>query len=75
MPNLTIKGRDGRELQISLGNFIYFKDAEGEVNWEWEYIPNLHQEIEKLIARTEMMLDEVKKLLPDLPPGEAEVTS
>jgi phage pi2 protein 07 len=69
MPNLTIKGRDGRELQIADGGFIYFKDKEGEVNWEWQYISKIHPQIEKLLARAESMLDEVKELLPDLPMG------
>jgi hypothetical protein len=69
MPNLTIKGRDGRELQISQGSFVYFKDEEGEVNWEWEYIPGIHEEIENILARAERVLDEIKKLLPDRPVG------
>jgi len=69
MPNLIVKGRDGRELQISHGGFVYFKDEEGEVNWEWEYIPKAHEEIENILARAESMLDEIKKLLPDRPMG------
>jgi hypothetical protein len=69
MPNLTIKGRDGRELQIAHGGYIYFRDEEGEVNWEWQYIPKIHEEIENILTRAEGMLDEVKKLLPDLPMG------
>jgi hypothetical protein len=51
MSNLTIKGRDGRKLQISRGDFIYFKDDEREVTWEWEYIPVIHPELEKLLEK------------------------
>lgn len=69
MPNLIVKANDGRELQISRGGFVYYKHKEGEVNWEWQYISNLHEDIEKILERAEGMLDEVKTLLPDRPMG------
>jgi phage pi2 protein 07 len=69
MPNLIVKAQDGRELQISRGGFVYYKDNEGEVNWEWQYISDLQEDMEKILKRAESMLDEVKSLLPDSPMG------
>ena len=69
MPDLLIRTRDGREVQITRGNFIFLKDEEGEVNWEWQYIDKIHSEVENILDRSEQMVDEVKKLLPDKPMG------
>lgn len=69
MPDLLIRTRDGREVQITRGNFIFLKDEEGEVNWEWQYIDKIHSEVEKILDRSEQMVDEVKRLLPDTPMG------
>ena len=69
MPNLIVRTRDGRELQISDQNFVFLKDREGEVNWEWEYLDNIQSDIETILERSESMVDEVKRLLPDIPMG------
>lgn len=69
MPNLIVRTRDGRELQISDRNFVFLKDQEGEVNWEWEYLDNMQSDIETILERSEAMVDEVKQLLPDIPMG------
>ena len=69
MPNLVVRTKDGRELQITRNDFIYLKDKEGEVNWEWQYIDIIHPQIEDLLNRSEQFVDEVKKLLPDKPMG------
>ncbi|MFO7740081.1 MAG: hypothetical protein R6V46_16500 [Desulfatiglandaceae bacterium] len=69
MPNLIVRTRDGRELQISGQNFVFLKDQEGEVNWEWEYLGNIQSDIEAILERSESMVDEVKHLLPDIPMG------
>jgi len=64
-----VRTRDGRELQISGQNFVFLKDQEGEVNWEWEYLGNIQSDIEAILERSESMVDEVKHLLPDIPMG------
>ena len=64
-----MRTRDGRELQISGQNFVFLKDQEGEVNWEWEYLGNIQSDIEAILERSESMVDEVKHLLPDIPMG------
>jgi hypothetical protein len=70
MPHLVIRSEDGRELQISPRNYVFFRDEEGEVNWEWEYLPaEIRSAIQKLVGRADGMLDEVKDLLPDVPMG------
>jgi hypothetical protein len=70
MPNLTIKTEDGRELQISRGSFIFLRDEEGEVNWEWEHLlPEIGQELEGILDRSEAIVNEVKSLLPNIPMG------
>jgi len=69
MPDLMIKTEDGRELQITRNNFIFLRDKEGEVNWEWQYIDVIHPQIEDILKRSEKLVDEVKSLLPDKPMG------
>lgn len=69
MPDLKVKTRDNREIQISRGNFIFLRDEEGEVNWEWQYITTIHSQIEEILNRSEEFVDEVKRLLPDMPMG------
>jgi hypothetical protein len=70
MPNLTIKTQDDRELQISRGSFIFLRDEEGEVNWEWEQLlPEIRQELEGILDRSEAMITDVKSLLPNIPMG------
>jgi hypothetical protein len=69
MPNLVVRSRDGRELQISDGNFIFLKDQEGEVNWEWQYLEDVHSDVEASPHRAEAMIHQVKDLLPDNPVG------
>ncbi|GEM_PF-2539419 len=70
MPNLVIRSRDGREVQISEGNFVFLKDQEGEVNWEWQYLEDhVRSQVDGILQKAEAMVDEVKDMLPDLPMG------
>ena len=70
MPHLVVGGEDGRQLQISNRNFVFLRDKEGEVNWEWEYVSEeIRSALQEVLRRAEEMLDEVKDLLPDMPVG------
>ena len=70
MPHLVVRGEDGRQLQISNRNFVFLRDKEGEVNWEWEYLSEeIRSALQEVLRRAEEMLDEVKDLLPDMPVG------
>jgi hypothetical protein len=68
MFKIEIQADDGRELKMSKGSFIYFKDAGGNDSyWEWEHIAGIAAEFDPLFARAVDLVDEAQKTLPDLP--------
>jgi len=65
MAKLIYHADDGREIHISRGYFIYLKTEEGdERNWEWQYIPAIHDDINRILEDADKFYDRVKRLLP-----------
>lgn len=69
MADLIVRDEEGREIQISKGEFIFLKDSEGEVNWDWQYIDEIQSQIETMLKEAAKYIDQVKELLPDIPMG------
>lgn len=69
MADLIVRDDEGREIQISKGEFIFLKDSEGEVNWDWQYIDEIQPQIETMLKESATYIDQVKELLPDIPMG------
>ncbi len=69
MADLIVRDEEGREIQISKGEFIFLKDSEGEVNWDWQYIDEIQSQIETMLKEAANYIDQVKELLPDIPMG------
>lgn len=68
MFKIEIHAEDGRELRMSKGHFIYFKDAEGtESYWEWEHIAGIAAEFDPIFGKASKLIDEAAEHLPDLP--------
>lgn len=71
MFKIEIHATDGRELKISQGDFIYYKDADGiDTFWEWEKITPIEGKFEALIEDADNLVDKAAEHLPNIPmPG------
>lgn len=68
MFKIEIESDDGRKLDISKDNYIYFKDSAGEETyWEWEHLHGKAQDFNPIFAEARSFLDRFADLLPDLP--------
>ena len=64
MSTITVKADDGRKLEISKGSHVYLKNGKGEnIYWEWEAIPTIQAELNKILTMSEDMLEQVGKLI------------
>ena len=71
MFKIEIHTEDGRELKMSKGDFIYFKDVDGiDTFWEWEKITPLKEKFERLFEDADRLVDNAAERLPNIPmPG------
>jgi hypothetical protein len=62
---------DGRELKMSKGDFIYYKDTDGiDTYWEWEKIAPTQEKFDALFKEAADIVDRAVRRLPDIPmPG------
>ena len=64
MSTITVKAGDGRKLEISKDSHFYLKNGKGEsIYWEWEAIPTIQTELNKMLIISEDMLEQVEKLI------------
>ena len=71
MFKIEIHAPDGRELKMSQGDFIYYKDAQGtDTYWEWEKIVPIEDKFEDLFNDADKLVDQAAERLPNIPmPG------
>ena len=71
MFKIEIHAADGRELQMSQGDFIYYKDADGvDTFWEWEKIVPIEDRFLALFQEADKLVDKAAERLPNIPmPG------
>jgi hypothetical protein len=63
MFKISISTDDGRVLQISRMNYLYYKDACGmEYYWDWEGLGSNAHALDPIFRRSESLLDQVTRL-------------
>jgi hypothetical protein len=71
MFKIEIYADDGRELKMSRGSFIYYKDADGkDTYWEWEHIAGIAEKFDAIFEEASVLVNKTAERLPNLPmPG------
>jgi hypothetical protein len=70
MFKIEIRSDDGREAQISPGNFLYYREENGKEHFfEWNHFTGRDQEFIRIFETARTILESIESMLPDLPPS------
>ncbi|MFO7965873.1 MAG: hypothetical protein R6U50_18245 [Desulfobacterales bacterium] len=68
MAKIEIKCDDGREIQISRGNYVFYKEADGKEHfWEWSHFSGREKDFDRVEETAAGMVRSIEAILPDIP--------